>query len=88
MGKKIPELVSGGIVSSGGLAIVHAGEPIIPLSKLKELIGDVEVEPRKNNIVIHVNMDNFDEEKIKELAEIINDRIRNRSDVPRNYRPS
>ena len=34
------EVPSGGLVNRGGLAIVHGGEPIMPLDKLKEILQE------------------------------------------------
>ena len=88
MDKKIPRPVDGGVVTDKGIAIVHAGEPIIPLDRFKEMFGDVE--PGKNNIKITINL-NIDEKKILELSEKIKQKLIDcyrTKDVPVNYRPS
>ena len=87
MDKKMPKPVDGGVVTQGGLAIVHAGEPIIPLETFREMFGDVE----PGNHTINIKINPISEEELLALSDKIKQSIIDayrKMDVPRNYRPS
>ena len=87
-------LEDGGIVDGGGLAIVHAGEPILPLDAFIKSLGyhDVFVSS-PNDIRINIRFKNIDPNRIHELCNktdtiMCGREFIDRYGIPKNYRPS
>ena len=81
-----------GLHKSPQLIVVHR-EPVIPLSWLKEMIGDSK--PGENDIIININTNIPSEEELLALSDKIKKSIieiyrlrHGREGVPSNYRPS